>query len=85
MLQTYDAMVIPDNLGLLDTISQLGLSVKVVEEPVKVNGTFFALAKGQEDLTQKVDEALAALIENGTLSELNIIWYGEDKLVYYKD
>lgn len=82
---TYDAMVIPDNLGLLDTISQLGLSVKVVEEPVKVNGTFFALAKGQEDLTQKVDEALAALIENGTLSELNIKWYGEDKLVYYKD
>lgn len=81
----YDALIIPDNLGILNTISDLGLNIKEVEQPVKVNGTYFALAQGQEDLRDKVNDALITLREDGTLSELNIKWYGEDKLAYYED
>lgn len=79
---TYDAYVLPDNLGLLDTAKELNVAIKAVDKPVQVNATYFALAKDQEDLAQKVDEALKTLRENGTLSELNEKWYGEDKLVY---
>lgn len=78
----YDALVLPDNLGVLDTAKELGVSIKAIEQPVQINPTYFALAKDQEDLNEKVNEALKTLIENGTLSELNVKWYGEDKIVY---
>lgn len=81
----YDVYIIPDNLGTIALIEALGLNIKEVEDPVKVNGTFFALAQGQEDLRDKVNAALVTLRENGTLSELNIKWYGEDKIAYYED
>lgn len=81
----YDVYIIPDNLGTLELIEELGLDLKEVENPVKVNGTFFVLAQGQEDLRDKVNDALVTLRENGTLTELNIKWYGEDKIAYYQD
>lgn len=82
---TYDALVIPDNLGYDEIIKELGLKVVAVQEPVKVNPTYFALAKEQTDLTEKVSVALATLRENGTLSDLSVQWFGEDKIAYYKD
>ena len=80
----YDALVLPNNLGFNEIKAQLGLKVKAVEEPVKINGTYFALAKGQEDLSAKVETALNTLRENGTLSELSLKWYGEDTIQYFQ-
>lgn len=82
---TYDALVIPDNLGYDEIIKELDLKVTAVQEPVKVNPTYFALAKDQTDLTEKVNTALATLRENGTLSELSKQWFGEDKIAYYNE
>ncbi len=82
---TYEALVIPDNLGYDEIIKELNLNVKVVEEPVKVNPTYFALAKGQEDLLEKVNTALTTLREDGTLSKLSVRWFGEDKIAYYTE
>lgn len=81
----YDAVVIPNNLGFAEIKEQLGLHLKAVQPPVKINRTYFALAKDQKDLAEKVDAALKTLRENGTLSELNIKWYGEDTLTYLED
>ena len=81
----YDALVLPNNLGFNEIKAQLGLKVKAVETPVKINGTYFALAKDQADLNAKVSEALKTLRENGKLSELSLKWYGEDTIQYYKD
>ncbi len=81
----YDALVLPNNLGFNEIKAQLGLKVKAVEEPVKINGTYFALAKGQEDLSAKVEDALKTLRENGRLSELSLKWYGEDTIQFFQD
>ncbi len=79
---TYDALVIPDNLGGNDIIEQLGLNVKIADDAVKVNPTYFVFAKDQTDLLEKANKALAELKADGTLSELNVKWFGEDKLTY---
>ena len=53
--------------------------------PVKINGTYFALAKDQTDLSAKVEQALKTLRENGTLSKLSETWYGEDTIKYFTE
>ena len=80
----YDALVLPNNLGFSDIKKELNLKVKAVEPPVKANGTYFALAKGQEDLSAKVAAALKTLRENGTLSQLSVKWYGEDTIKFFQ-
>lgn len=81
----YDALVLPNNLGYNEIKQELGIKVKPVETPVKINGTYFALAKGQEDLSAKVEAALKELRSNGTLSQLSIDWYGEDTIQYFTE
>lgn len=81
----YDALVLPNNLGFNEIQKELGLKVKAVENPVKINGTYFALSKDQADLSAKIEEALKTLRENGTLSKLSISWYGEDTIQYFTE
>lgn len=81
----YDAIVIPNNLGFDEIKETLNLKVKAVEEPVKVNPTYFVLGKDQTDLKEKLDAALVELREDGKLSELSIKWFGEDTFTYYQE
>ncbi|HWP52043.1 MAG TPA: transporter substrate-binding domain-containing protein, partial [Clostridia bacterium] len=81
----YDALVLPNNLGFNEIKAQLNLKVKAVETPVKINGTYFALAKDQTDLAAKVNDALKTLREDGMLAKLSVKWYGVDTIQYYKD
>lgn len=81
----YDALVLPNNLGFNEIKAELGLKVKAVETPVRVNGTYFALAKDQTDLAAKVETALKTLRENGTLSELSVKWYGVDTIPFFTE
>lgn len=81
----YDAIVLPNNLGFDEIKETLNLKVKAVEEPVKINPTYFVLGKDQTDLKEKLDEALVGLKEEGKLSELSIKWYGEDTFTYYEE
>ena len=81
----YDALVLPNNLGFNEIKQELGLKVKAVETPVKINSTYFALAKDQTDLAAKVEAGLKTLRENGTLSTLSLKWYGEDTIKYFQE
>ncbi len=76
----YDAVVLP-SLGFEEVKAKLGLDIKK-SDPVKVNYTYFVLAKDQNDLNAKVNEALKSLKANGKLSELAIKYFGEDILSY---
>jgi ABC-type amino acid transport/signal transduction systems, periplasmic component/domain len=57
---------------------------KQLQLPVKVTGTvwkgdvFFILPKTETQLKARIDEALAALEKDGTLSALSVKWLGED-------
>lgn len=79
---TYDALVLPDNLGYKEIIEELGLNVKIADDAVQVNPTYFAFSKDSADLLDKVNKALDELKADGTLGKLNEKWFGEDKLKY---
>lgn len=74
----YDALVLPNNLGVADVIRETGLDVIAADEPVKVNGTYLLIQRGYEDLADEVEAALETLTENGTLSELAIKYFDTD-------
>lgn len=78
-----DAVISPSNLGQDVIIEELDLNVEPIEEPVRVNGTYFIFAKeGQEDLIAAFDEAVRELKEDGTLAEIAEKWYGENIFEY---
>ena len=79
---TYDALVKPSNLGEQQIIDQLGLDVVAAEEPVKVNGTYFALKKSDADLEKAVTGAIEKLKDDGTVSKLSEQFFGEDVTQY---
>ncbi len=76
----YDAIVAP-SLGFEELRSKLKLDLKETK-PVKVNNTYFVLAKNQTDLAAKVNEALKKIKKDGTLSKLAIKYFGKDVLQY---
>lgn len=80
--EVSDAIVMPSNFGANDIIEELDLNVNTADRPVQVNPTYFVLAKDQEDLKEKLDQAIAQLKEDGTLAELSERWYGENMFDY---
>lgn len=53
-----------------------GVKLKTVGEPVRNVQTYFALQKNADaNLVQKIDEAITALIADGTVSALHKKWY----------
>ena len=76
----YDATVLP-SLGFEELKKSLGLDLRQ-SDPVKVNFTYFVLAKDQTDLAAKIDAALKTLKEDGTLKDLSVKYFGEDVFQY---
>ncbi|WP_026866082.1 transporter substrate-binding domain-containing protein [Jeotgalicoccus marinus] len=75
----YDAFIGPANLGQMDVIEAMGLDV-VETEPIFVGETIMLIHDSEENqkLLEEVDQALAELHEEGTLSEISEEYYGED-------
>lgn len=75
----YDAFIGPANLGQRDVIEAMGLDV-VETEPIFVGETIMLIHDSEENqkLLEEVDQALAELREEGTLSEISEEYYGED-------
>ncbi len=75
----YDAFIGPANLGQMDVIEAMGLDV-VETEPIFVGETIMLIHDSEENqkLLEEVDQALAELREEGTLSEISEEYYGED-------
>ncbi|WP_163227147.1 transporter substrate-binding domain-containing protein [Bifidobacterium choloepi] len=78
----YDAVVIPQQSFDLDSIeSALGATFRG-SEPVQVNNQYFLINKDYEDFAARVDEALATLKDNGTLTSLSKKYFGTDVFQY---
>ena len=80
----YDALVIPDNLGVLVLAEKQGVKLVALAEPVKVNATYVLVNKKEDKLAAEINEALKALRADGTLSKINIKWYKNDLMKLLK-
>lgn len=79
----YDALVLPSNLGQKEIIESQKLEI-LVSEPLKVFPTYFLIHNSTDNkaLTEGVSNALKALKDEGTLSELSLKYYDEDVFIY---
>lgn len=69
-----------DPIMAKDKAEVQGLEIDVVGERIAADPTYFIFKKDEKgaELRNRVDAALAKLIENGRLSELSGEWFGED-------
>lgn len=70
---------INDKLTFLDYQQQQGdTGLKIAAETEDTSRSAFALAQGDEALADAIDEALATLAEDGTLTEISEKYFGAD-------
>ena len=68
-----------DKLTYIDYIGEHpDAGIKVVAETEEASRSAFALKKGSDDLAEAINEALAELSEDGTLTKLSEKYFGED-------
>lgn len=69
-----------DPIMAKDKAEVQGLQIDVVGERIAADPTYFIFKKDDQskELRDRVDAALAQLIESGRLSELSVEWFGED-------
>lgn len=79
----YDAFIGPANLGQNEIIEEMDLNVRE-SDPIFVGETIMLIydSEDNQDLLEQVDQALAELKEEGTLSEISEEYYGEDVFQY---
>lgn len=70
--------VITDQLIGENAILNAGLPVKTLGEPIYVDDMGIAINKGQKDLLQSLNKALAAIKENGRYAEISTQYFGRD-------
>ncbi|QGH36546.1 transporter substrate-binding domain-containing protein [Gracilibacillus salitolerans] len=72
-------LTVNDKLAVLEYINETGDdSVKIAAEQDDVSESAFAFRKGNEDLIEAFNGALAEMKEDGTLAEISEEWFGED-------
>ncbi|WP_163580310.1 amino acid ABC transporter substrate-binding protein [Gracilibacillus saliphilus] len=72
-------LTVNDRLAVLEYINKTGdESVKIAAEEDNVSETAFTFRKGNEELVEAFNEALADMKEDGTLAEISEEWFGED-------
>lgn len=81
----YDALVTPNNLGILDHAAKLGIEIETIKEPVKVNKTYLLVNKKEDKLAAELNEALGELRKDGTLAKISEKYYKEDLMKLLKD
>ncbi|MDR2296221.1 MAG: transporter substrate-binding domain-containing protein [Clostridiales Family XIII bacterium] len=78
----YDAILWPSaNLDLPAIEENLGVRFRATA-PVRINNTYFLLAKGNEAFCDRLNEAIKKLKRDGTLSRLSERYFGEDIFQY---
>ena len=80
----YQALVRPDNLGILDLAEKQKVDIVALQEPVKVNATYVLVNKKEDKLAAEINDALKALRDDGTLSKLNVKWFKSDLMKILK-
>lgn len=70
--------VITDQLVGMYAINQNNLPIKLIDEPIYLDQMGIAIKKEDEELLEKVNNALKTIIENGTYAEISEKYFGED-------
>ena len=76
----YDALIIPNNLGVEELAAKQGVELAAIKEPIKVNATYVVVNKKEEKLAGEINEALKELRADGTLAQISTKWYKDDLL-----
>ena len=76
----YDALIIPNNLGVEELAAKQGVELATIKEPIKVNATYVVVNKKEEKLAGEINEALKELRADGTLAQISTKWYKDDLL-----
>lgn len=80
----YDALIIPNNLGVEELAAKQGVALAAIKEPIKVNATYVVVNKKEEKLAGEINEALKELRADGTLAKISTKWYKDDLLKLLK-
>ena len=80
----YDALIIPNNLGVEELAAKQGIELAAIKEPIKVNATYVIVNKKEEKLAGEINEALKELRADGTLAKISTKWYKDDLLKLLK-
>ena len=80
----YDALIIPNNLGVEELAAKQGVELAAIKEPIKVNATYVVVNKKEEKLAGEINEALKELRADGTLAKISTKWYKDDLLKLLK-
>lgn len=80
----YDALIIPNNLGVEELAAKQGVALAAIKEPIKVNATYVIVNKKEEKLAGEINEALKELRADGTLAKISTKWYKDDLLKLLK-
>ena len=80
----YDALIIPNNLGVEDLAAKQGVELATIKEPIKVNATYVLVNKKEDKLAGEINEALKSLRDDGTLAKISTKWYKDDLLKLLK-
>ncbi|WP_293839703.1 transporter substrate-binding domain-containing protein [uncultured Phascolarctobacterium sp.] len=80
----YDALIIPNNLGVEELAAKQGVELAAIKEPIKVNATYVVVNKKEEKLAGEINEALKELRADGTLAKISTKWYKNDLLKLLK-
>lgn len=70
-----------DNLAVLDYLKKFpnsGLEIKLVAPASELRGSGLVLRKGDDAVVAKIDEAMAALQADGTLTKISQEFFGAD-------
>ena len=80
----YDALIIPNNLGVEEMAAKQGVELVAIKEPIKVNGTYVIVNKKEDKLAGEINDALKSLRDDGTLAKISTKWYKDDLLKLLK-
>ena len=80
----YDALIIPNNLGVEELAAKQGVELAAIKEPIKVNGTYVIVNKKEDKLAEEINDALKSLRDDGTLAKISTKWYKDDLLKLLK-
>lgn len=80
----YDALIIPNNLGVEELAAKQGVELAAIKEPIKVNATYVIVNKKEEKLAGEINDALKSLRDDGTLAKISTKWYKDDLLKLLK-
>jgi len=79
VLENRADATVNDNVTYLDYKNQQpDVNVKVAAEATEINESAILIRQGDEELQTRINEALAELREEGTISELSVKYFGED-------